>query len=294
MNLATYVSTYGEAVASRLSPGRAVVESSVLRHHLLPFFGGTEIDRISRASVLDYLALKAKTLSPSTANSHLGILRKYLHDAVDRGVLATYPIRGRLQKLREPGLRQEMSDEEIASLRAALCSPAYFYGRARARDSADAIDLALETGLSRSDLLALRWGAVAGGAVTVLRRKTGGSVTVPLSGRARQILESRPVRSDRVFEGLSVATLIRHFEEAKRMAGITRRLRFHDLRHTFASRLASHGVPLQIIARCLGHATTKMSERYARPSTRSLSVVVEALEEGGGADVLAPEVGRRV
>jgi hypothetical protein len=49
-------------------------------------------------------------------------------------------------------------------------------------------------------------------------------------------------------------------------------------RHTFASNLASAGVSLQVIARCLGHATTKMSERYARPDEASLRAVVAALD----------------
>lgn len=56
-----------------------------------------------------------------------------------------------------------------------------------------------------------------------------------------------------------------------------RRFRFQDLRHTFASRLASRGVSLQVIARALGHTTVQMSERYARPSQASLEAVRAAL-----------------
>ena len=38
------------------------------------------------------------------------------------------------------------------------------------------------------------------------------------------------------------------------------------------------GMSFQGIARCLGHATTKMSERYARPDDASLWAVVAALD----------------
>ncbi len=42
-----------------------------------------------------------------------------------------------------------------------------------------------------------------------------------------------------------------------------RRLRWHDLRHSFASQLAIGGLSLQRIQKWLGHSTIKMTERYA-------------------------------
>jgi integrase len=76
----------------------------------------------------------------------------------------------------------------------------------------------------------------------------------------------------------SAKTISTYFRRAKAIARIERRFRFHDLRHTFASNLASAGVSLQVIARCLGHSTTKMAERYARPDEASLRAVVSALD----------------
>lgn len=70
--------------------------------------------------------------------------------------------------------------------------------------------------------------------------------------------------------------VLRAFATAKKMAKITRRFRFHDLRHTFASTLASQGVSLQVIAKALGHTTTRMSERYARPSEEAIHKAAEA------------------
>jgi integrase len=45
----------------------------------------------------------------------------------------------------------------------------------------------------------------------------------------------------------------RPFQAACVAAGV-RRVRFHDLRHTFATRLASRGVPLRTLQEYLGHA----------------------------------------
>jgi Site-specific recombinase XerD len=116
--------------------------------------------------------------------------------------------------------------------------------------------------------------------------KTRVPALIPLSRRCRTALNDcrkRKVVSEFVFLGAdfrpySVKLIQTYFRKAKKIAGITRRFRFHDLRHTFASNLASAGISLQVIARCLGHATTKMSERYARPDEASLRAVVAALD----------------
>jgi len=42
-----------------------------------------------------------------------------------------------------------------------------------------------------------------------------------------------------------------------------RRIKWHDLRHSYASILASGGMPLFLIRGLLGHSSVKMTERYA-------------------------------
>ena len=46
------------------------------------------------------------------------------------------------------------------------------------------------------------------------------------------------------------------------MAKITPAVSFHELRHTYGSRLAMRGVPMGVIAAQLGHADTRMTERH--------------------------------
>jgi integrase len=159
--------------------------------------------------------------------------------------------------------------------------------------------VALETGLRKSDLLALRWSSVdlKNGWLRVSMGKTQEEALVPLSGLCREALEecrTRVVGHEFVFvsEGeprrrtserprwsrVPEVRVLRAFETAKKMAGITRRFRFHDLRHTFASTLASQGVSLQVIAGALGHTTTRMSERYARPSEEAIRKAADALD----------------
>jgi len=54
----------------------------------------------------------------------------------------------------------------------------------------------------------------------------------------------------------------RPLEAASKTAGIAPPLTFHVLRHTHASYLAMRGVPMAVIAKQLGHADTRMTEKH--------------------------------
>jgi len=148
--------------------------------------------------------------------------------------------------------------------------------------------IALETGLRRGDLLSLKWSSVdfEAGWIRVAVEKTRREALIPISESCREALlecRRRPRFNELVFVGeeglpLSWTTVRRYFALAKKLAGVNRRFRFHDLRHTFGSALASQGVSLQLIAKALGHASVRMSERYARPSEESLQAVKRALD----------------
>ncbi len=116
-------------------------------------------------------------------------------------------------------------------------------------------------------------------------RKTKRPVLLPIVPGVRQALDTcrgRTVMSEYVLltpEGrpYSESTIKRYFKTAKAIAGITRRFRFHDQRHTFASTLASRGINSFTLRDLLGHASTRTTERYARPSAEALDAVIRAL-----------------
>jgi integrase len=76
---------------------------------------------------------------------------------------------------------------------------------------------------------------------------------------------------------LDRSKVTRRFQEACRDAGV-RPIRFHDLRHTFATRLAASGQPMRTIQEFLGHADSKTTQIYAHyaPSEREVEMVNQA------------------
>jgi len=57
-------------------------------------------------------------------------------------------------------------------------------------------------------------------------------------------------------------------------------LRWHDLRHEYASRLVEQGVPLAQVRDLLGHASTTATERYDNQTLENLQLAVRKLERG--------------
>ncbi|HEY5342281.1 MAG TPA: tyrosine-type recombinase/integrase [Solirubrobacteraceae bacterium] len=75
----------------------------------------------------------------------------------------------------------------------------------------------------------------------------------------------------------------KRFKAACKDAGV-RPVKFHDLRHTFATRLAASGQPLRTIQEFLGHADSKTTQIYAHyaPSEHEVQIVNEAFAAPSG------------
>jgi len=144
---------------------------------------------------------------------------------------------------------------------------------------------ALHTGCRRGELFGLRWKDVdlSGKRVTVPAGKTGLSRVVPLNSEIVRVLKDwRPAKYEpdkSVFPGDDGAPLtdvktafLRLMTDAK-ITGF----RFHDLRHTFASKLVQAGVDLNTVRELLGHADLKMTLRYAHLAPEHRAAAVEKL-----------------
>ncbi len=128
--------------------------------------------------------------------------------------------------------------------------------------------------------------------ITVRDPKEGETKRLPISDAVRDLLMAQnPQEAGRVFPWDAHNFINRVFIPAVRKAEI-RDFRFHDLRHTFASRLAMRGVDLFTVGKLMGHHGTRMTERYAHLSNQHLRDAVQALGATTGATRLYEETKR--
>ncbi len=326
LTLRQFVEKYYELIASAQRASTRSTQGTLIRNHLLRFFGDAFLDEITSIRVIDFMAdMRNLGKAPSYVNDAVRVLKMLLRQAVERDVISEYPIRKKVPREREPTLRLEMQVEERTRFFDAFDDESAFrrriseqrklgeakesrrYEKARRfggglrgdREAAGAYFLrfqelreyfvvAVETGLRKNDLRNLQWCQIdlKSGFIRLVMEKTRFEAEIPISAACREALERRRGRSgsspyvfvDAAGRRYSITRIQRTFVLAKRLAGISRRLRLHDLRHTFGCRLASGGVSLQIIAAALGHTTTRMAERYARPSQESMRAITRALD----------------
>ena len=148
------------------------------------------------------------------------------------------------------------------------------------------VDLAIHTGLRRTNMYVdLVWENVdlKERIATIPTTKNDDPVYIPLNEdamRALMVFRSRGDRKGRVIRNAAGETLnvnAHWFVDAIRQAKIPN-FRWHDLRHTYASRLRQKGVPLGNIAELLGHKGLKMTRRYAHLAMSNQHEVVSRLQ----------------
>lgn len=252
--------------------------------------------------------------TPGTINRDLNPLKALFARATEWGHLARHPLNAlKPERTDRFAVVRYLSRDEETRLRNALT--ARDDERRRARDQANAwrqerhrdpwpplgtytdhltpiVLLALNTGLRRGEIFKLRWGAVdwIHRLVTVSgdTAKTATTRHVDLNDEALDVLMTwRTVRfgektapADEVVfpnsEGQPLDNVQSSWEELLKDAEVTR-FRFHDLRHTFASKLVQRGVPLQVVAQLLGHASVLMTQRYAHLAPSQTREAVQKL-----------------
>ncbi|HEX8096437.1 MAG TPA: site-specific integrase [Pyrinomonadaceae bacterium] len=216
-------------------------------------------------------ALQA-TRALASAHRELSLLRRMMRVAEREGWIEKSPFRqgDALISLADERHRQRILTLEEEDLLLSKCADA----RAHLRPI---VICALDTGMRRGEILKLRWEHVhldrRAITITAFNTKTMRAREVPVSERLALELQSlydknQPAPDCLVF-GIE-DNIKRSFRTACRLAGLTG-LRFHDLRHTAATRLVAHGLELPELGNLLGHTQAQTTYRYVNPTTDALS-----------------------
>ena len=280
-----------------------------------PVFGGLFDRELRTISAFDVERIKAQRLKsgrkPSTVNRDLDRIRGVLSRAVEWGFLADHPLKAvKRAKGADNSRVRYLTPVEEERLRAALA--AREASRRASRESGNTwckergygdgrpmwpeggftdyltpmVLVALNTGMRRGELFGLQWEHVnlSGKLLTITagNAKSRKARHLPLNTEALDVL----TRWQQQGEG---AGLVFPSAGGGRMDNINTSwggivadakladFRFHDLRHTFASKLVMAGVDLNTVRELLGHADIAMTLRYAHLAPDKLAEAVARL-----------------
>jgi integrase len=292
---------YKAEVLPRLAPRTQHEHRAMLRTWILPAIGRQKVTQVERSDVEKLhrhvttgSGDKANPGGPRRANMCKSLVSRLFNQAIVWGMRAPHSNPCELVPGHpEHGRERYLSADEITRLMGVLEQRRR---QARWRDSVDVITLALLTGARRGELLGMAWDQLdldsavwTKPATSTKQRKAH---RVPLSADAVALLRQRRSSDTRslrlVFRRGNSASgasrMDRDWSLIRAAAGLED-VRFHDLRHSFASLLVSAGESWPVIGRMLGHAKTQTTMRYAhladQPLRDAAEIVAGKIVRGG-------------
>lgn len=187
------------------------------------------------------------------------------------GMSITNPTRGVRRPPQNPGryARLSLEAKDLLATACESCSE---------RLLAPIVQLALETGMRRGELLSLTWTDIdlEYRKISIQRTKNGWPRVIPISDKTVQILSYLTKSCDGRLFPIGAEAMRKHFERAVKRAEALwdqgspnpfSKLRFHDLRHEALSQLSDKGLNVIELAAISGHRTVAMLARYTHPDT---------------------------
>ena len=240
----------------------ATEDRRMIRLQIIPHFGKIRVKDLTRAMVVKHHESLSKT--PHNANRFLSLLSKMMNLAEKWEFRPLYsnPCK-HVDRYKEDPRKVYLEMDELERVGSAM------------RELKDiespyvlsAIQMLILTGCRTGEILSLKWEYIdfSESCMKLPDTKTG-ERTIYLNPSALSILKSLEKKSEYVFvsriENKRITTIRLTWKKICKLAKLTN-VRPHDLRHTFASYAINSGYSLPIIAKMLGHADIKTTERYA-------------------------------
>lgn len=226
------------------------------------------IESIKRARVKD-------GVSPRTVNATIQVIRSVMRMSKDLDWIDSIPL---FRQMKEPQRRVRfLSEDEEERLMQVL--PEHIRQMVR---------FSLATGLRKSNVTGLQWSQVdihrSCAWINPEQAKARKAIPVPLNSEAIAIIREqmgKHLTHVFVYRGSFVEEPARHWSKYLKLAKIEN-FRWHDLRHTWASRLIQKGVPLHALMEMGGWSDVSMVRKYAHFSSEHLLEYAEVLSHKKG------------
>ena len=221
------------------------------------WFGGVVADDIKPASIERRLSsiAHAEDLAPATVNRYRSLMSLCFRLGMENEKCQGNPARVMRARKESNERVRFLGLEEEEGLRKVI--------REHWPDREPELDIALNTGLRRGGMYRLNWRDVDfENAVLTERYGKSGKRHVPLNTAALDAFLKLRKASDGKGRVFDIKKPRYWFEKAVTLAGIED-FHWHDLRHTFASRLTMLGVPLRQVQTLMGHGSITVTARYS-------------------------------
>ena len=243
--------------------------------HLLPIIGKMKLGIITPNTMFEYISLKKREtkLSNTTINKHLTLTKSILSHAVKQRLLTHNPLDD-FKKLPENKTEQIcLTEKEVFAV---LDVAKKYYP-----DFYPLLLTAIFTGARQGELLSLTWDHInfVEGYIKIDKRVYDGEVSTPKTEHSNRKI-NLPNEVIRVLKEWRLACphsdlnlvfpnqkgnyqnknnlVKRKFKPVLRRAGVTE-IRFHDLRHTFASILLTNDAHIKYVQNQMGHSSIKVT-----------------------------------
>ena len=265
---------------------------TTIEKHLVPVWGEHLLQRITGKDIEAYKVRRLEQVTASTVNRELALISNMFRKAVEWGYIKEAPV-AHMKKIKT-GVRHfryltcEEIDKLLDACRQSPNPQLYVF-----------VVTALNTGMRLGELTALEWKDVdfKRGTLRVDNKedhhtKNYEPRTIPMNDQLIEVLSKHPRRLDSPYVfarkgGEKFRKMRTSFENAVKRAGIPH-VRFHDLRHTFASHLVMGGVDIRTVQELLGHKDIRVTMRYAHLAPDHMRNAVKVLdrraEESSGSE----------
>lgn len=245
--------------------------------HIRPFFGNCRVCDITPLTIEKYRTWRLKSgVTKTTVNKECALLRKIINLMIDWGFANENPM-SKIRPFSEKGTEREriLSQEEEDRLLSEC--PSYLK---------PIIMTALHSGMRRGEIFNLKWDLIDFDRriIKVEKTKNGKTRMIPINDRLYHELlkvKDQNCQNSYVFPnpetGKPYTEVKKSFKGACRRAGISSDLRFHDLRHGFATKLIQSNVDIITVRDLLGHSSVRITQRYTHSNQEQMRKAVELL-----------------
>ena len=245
------------------------------------------LEDITPAWIEDFKVwLLKKGLSKSTVNRYLQALSKMLNVCIDNGLLVVNPMKKvKLLKTDNHAIRfLEKAEEKVFN----KFLPKFYFSDLKKKTGSLLkliVKFALKEGARKEEILSLKWCNIDFNKDTIelLNTKSGKKRIIPLAKSLKKILLKLKEQSTSEYVFVNPATGKRYqdikksFNNAVNASGL-KKFRFHDLRHTFATRLIEKGVDIVVVKELLGHASITTTMIYVHSDAERKAKAIDIID----------------